>query len=155
MQLIHFFFLFLFRNFFFCLELTRNPMSTLIKNGIPHPILDSAEIIQTTSQLILDSGPDHHNNPLHSSEDNLDSCEEKNSSQETSVSKKRTKLKVRSISDSTDDEVISPPGFIWFSNLLIYTVLKLGSSYFSCKSILKYGNNRLRSLSESCVENYR
>lgn len=109
-------------------------MSTLIKNGIPHPIFGSGEIIPTTSQLISDSGQDHRKDPLHSSEDSLDSCEEKNSLQQTSVSKKRTKLKVRSISDSTDEELVP--------------------SYFSYKSILKYGNNRLRSLSESCAENY-
>lgn len=79
-------------------------MSTLIENGIPHPKFGSGEIIQTKSQLIPDSGQDVCNKDhLHSSEDSLDSCEEKNSFQQTS--KKRTKLKVRSISDSTDEDV--------------------------------------------------
>lgn len=109
-------------------------MSTLIKNGIPHPKFGSGEIIPTTSQLISDSGQDHCKDPLHSSEDSLDSCEEKNSYQQSSVSKKKIKLKVRSISDSTDEEI--------------------GSCYFSYKGILKYNKNRLRSLSESCAENY-
>ena len=32
---------------------------------------------------------------------------------------------------------------------------QVGSCYFSYKGILKYGNSRLRSLSESCAGNYR
>jgi hypothetical protein len=81
-------------------------MSTLIKNGIPHPKFGSGEIIPTTSQLISDSGQDYCKDSLHSSEDSLDSCEEKNSFQQSSGIKKKIKLKVRSISDSTDEEVI-------------------------------------------------
>lgn len=128
-------------------------MSTLIKNGIPHPKFGSGEIIQTTSELISDSGQDTCTDHLHSSEESLDSCEEKNSFQPNN--KKRTKLKARSISDSTDEEVILKLltlNFFECSRLLFF---KLGTPETSYKGILKYGNRRLRSLSESCAESYR
>ena len=74
-------------------------MIALIKNGIPHPQTSHPEIILRNSPLISDSGQDH------SSEDSLDSCEEIKNRFENSAVNKRTKLKTRSISDSTDEEV--------------------------------------------------
>lgn len=143
--------------FLFSPDLSINPMSTLIKNGIPHPKFGSGEIIQTTSELISDSGQDICTDHLHSSEESLDSCEEKGSFQQNN--KKRTKLKVRSISDSTDEEVIwariTPSSELFYECSQYLLFVKLGTPETSYKGILKYRNRRLRSLSESCAESYR
>lgn len=80
-------------------------MSILNKNEIPHPKFGCGEIIQTTSQQIPDSGQDKRKDQNTSSENSPDSCEDINSFQKSDLCKKRIKLKARSISDSTDDEV--------------------------------------------------
>ena len=82
-------------------------MNKLIENGIPSPQFGCGEIIQTNIQLLPPSDQDQPiEDHLHSSEESLNSCEEQtNNFNHISLQKKRIKLKVRSISDSTDDEV--------------------------------------------------
>jgi dynein assembly factor 2 len=124
-------------------------MITLVENESVHDG-DCREITPTDPCLVSDSDPKipATNISVQLSQKDLSSDSSFDSSEDKvplpTLSKKRRNFKLRSISDSIDNE----------QN--IGSEIKTGSRYPFQRGILKSSNykNRLRSLSESCAENY-
>lgn len=93
----------------------------------------SPEITQNTDQSIPGTIL-REEYTFYTSEDSLDSCEEKSNTQAYTNPNKKPKLKLRSLSACIADET--------------------GASSPCQKGILKYTNSRFRSLSESCSDHY-